>query len=61
MKIAVVNDTHWGVRNDNRALADYQKKFWEEIFFPYLKENDIKTIFHLGDIVDRRKYMLKLN
>ena len=57
MKIAVVNDTHWGVRNDNKALADFQAKFWEEIFFPYLKENDIKTIFHLGDIVDRRKYI----
>jgi DNA repair exonuclease SbcCD nuclease subunit len=57
MKIAVVNDTHWGVRNDNRALADYQKKFWDEVFFPYLEENDITTVFHLGDIVDRRKYI----
>jgi DNA repair exonuclease SbcCD nuclease subunit len=57
MKIAIVNDTHWGVRNDNKALADYQKQFWEEIFFPYLKENNIKTIFHLGDVVDRRKYI----
>lgn len=57
MKIAIVNDTHWGVRNDNKALADFQARFWNEIFFPYLKENDIKTIFHLGDIVDRRKYI----
>jgi DNA repair exonuclease SbcCD nuclease subunit len=57
LKIAIVNDTHWGVRNDNKALADYQAKFWNEIFFPYLKENNIKTVFHLGDIVDRRKYI----
>lgn len=57
MKIAVVNDTHWGVRNDNKALADFQARFWDEVFFPYLKENDITTIFHLGDIVDRRKYI----
>lgn len=57
MKIAIVNDTHWGVRNDNKALADFQARFWDEVFFPYLKENDIKTIFHLGDIVDRRKYI----
>jgi len=57
VKIAIVNDTHWGVRNDNKALADFQARFWDEVFFPYLKENDIKTIFHLGDIVDRRKYI----
>jgi DNA repair exonuclease SbcCD nuclease subunit len=25
--------------------------------FPYLKENNIKTIFHLGDVFDRRKYI----
>jgi len=57
MKIAIVNDTHWGVRNDNKPIADFQARFWNEIFFPYLKENDIKTVFHLGDIVDRRKYI----
>ena len=45
MKIAVVNDTHWGVRNDNRALADYQKKFWEEVFFPHLKKMISKQYF----------------
>ena len=27
------------------------------MFFPYLKENGIKTILHLGDLTDRRKYI----
>jgi len=27
------------------------------VFFPYLKEHNIKTCIHLGDIVDRRKFI----
>ena len=57
MKIALVTDTHFGARNDNAAFADYFGKFYTDIFFPYLKENNINTIIHLGDIVDRRKYI----
>lgn len=57
MKIAIVTDTHWGVRNDNQAIADYIKRFYDEVFFPYLDDNDIKTVFHLGDVTDRRKYI----
>ena len=41
MKIALLNDTHAGVRGDMEAMAKYQGRFYEEIFFPYLEENDI--------------------
>ena len=65
MKIAILNDTHAGVRGDMVAMADYQGRFYKEIFFPYLKENNITHILHLGDYFDRRKYInfstLKLN
>lgn len=57
MKIAILNDTHFGARNDNAVIAEHQRKFYEEVFFPYLKENGITTIFHLGDLTDRRKYI----
>lgn len=57
MKIALVTDTHFGARNDNNAFADYFAKFYNNVFFPYLKENNITDIVHLGDIVDRRKYI----
>ena len=57
MKIAIVTDTHWGVRNDSTAFADYFKKFYDDVFFPYLDDNGITTVFHLGDIVERRKYI----
>lgn len=57
MKLALITDTHWGVRNDNVAFMDNSKKFLADIFFPYLVENKITTVIHLGDIVDRRKYI----
>lgn len=56
-KIAIISDTHWGVRNDNIAFMDSSKKFLDEVFFPKLKEESITHIIHLGDIVDRRKYI----
>jgi|TARA_B110000967_G_C18819735_1_gene528033 predicted phosphodiesterase len=57
MKIALLNDTHFGARNDSPAFIKYMNKFYDELFFPYLKENDIDTLVHLGDVVDRRKFI----
>lgn len=57
MKLALITDTHYGVRNDNAAFLDNSKKFFENVFFPYLDEHNIRTVVHLGDIVDRRKYI----
>ena len=57
MKIALINDTHFGARQDNPAINEFIYKFWEGTFFPYLKENNIKNILHLGDFVDRRKFI----
>ena len=57
MKIALLNDTHWGARNDNPAIAEHIIKFHRDVFFPYLKENNIDTVIHLGDLTDRRKYI----
>lgn len=57
MKIALVNDTHAGARGDNPHINDYFFKFWNGIFFPALKEYKIDRIVHLGDVVDRRKFI----
>ena len=57
MKIAILNDTHFGVRNDSEAFRNYQVDFYRDQFFPYLKEHNIKTLIHLGDVVDRRKFI----
>lgn len=57
MKIAILNDTHAGVRGDMQAMSEYQGRFYNEVFFPYLDKHDIKHIIHLGDYFDRRKYV----
>ena len=57
MKIALLNDTHFGCRNDSPAFLNYQNRFYNELFFPYLKESGINTLIHLGDVVDRRKFI----
>ena len=57
MKIALITDTHFGARNDNLAFNEYFYKFWEETFFPYIEEHGIDTVIHLGDVMDRRKFV----
>jgi hypothetical protein len=57
MKIALINDTHWGARNDSPAFINYFNRFYDEVFFPYLQDNNINTLIHLGDVVDRRKFI----
>lgn len=54
MKIAILNDTHCGVRNSSEIFMDYQEVFYREIFFPYLEEHNIKKILHLGDYYENR-------
>jgi DNA repair exonuclease SbcCD nuclease subunit len=57
MRIALINDTHAGARGDSLLFNEFFFKFWENTFFPYLKEHDINHIIHLGDVVDRRKFI----
>ena len=57
MKIALITDTHWGIRNDNISFMDNSKKFLDDVFFPRLSTMGIDHVIHLGDIVDRRKYI----
>ena len=57
MKIALINDTHAGARGDSLLFNEFFFKFWENTFFPYLKEHGITHIIHLGDVVDRRKFI----
>ena len=55
MKIALITDTHFGARKANVAFHDYFKKFYDDIFFPTIKERNIKNVIHLGDSFDNRK------
>lgn len=57
MKIALITDIHFGARNDNKKIADFQEKFYKNVFFPYLDEHNIDTVVDLGDTFDRRKFI----
>ena len=56
-KIAILGDTHHGMRGDSIHFHNYFKKFYDDIFFPYLIENKITYVYQLGDLFDRRKFI----
>ncbi len=55
MKIAILSDTHCGVRNSSEIFLKNAAEFYDTIFFPYCLENNIKHVLHLGDYYDNRK------
>ena len=55
MKIAVLNDTHCGIRNSSQIFLDNAAEFYSNVFFPECEKRDIKQIIHLGDYYDNRK------
>lgn len=55
MKIAVITDTHYGFKRGSLIFQEYFEKFYSQIFFPTLKERNIDTIIHMGDVFDHRK------
>jgi len=57
MKIAILCDTHAGIKNSSDIFLNYAEKFYSKVFFPYCLKNDIKKIVHLGDYFDNRKVL----
>jgi len=57
MKMVILGDTHFGMRGDSLIFHKHYEKFYETVFFPYLKENNIDTVFQMGDLFDRRKFI----
>ena len=55
MKIAIITDQHFGARKSSKHLHEYFKRFYEDVFFPYLEEHNIKTVVDMGDTFDNRR------
>ena len=55
MKILLITDQHFGVRNDNLHFVEHYKKFYGKIVIPFLKASGIKEIINLGDTFDKRR------
>jgi DNA repair exonuclease SbcCD nuclease subunit len=57
LRVALLADTHWGARNDSPAFLDYFEEFHRDQLIPVIRDQGIRTLVHLGDVVDRRKYV----
>lgn len=55
-KIAVLGDGHAGARDGNKIMMEHQLSYLEQVFIPYLLENEISLVIQTGDIFDVRKY-----
>lgn len=57
MKIAILGDTHFGARNRNITIENWQRKFYEEFFWPKIDELGISHVIQVGDYFDSRKWL----
>jgi DNA repair exonuclease SbcCD nuclease subunit len=57
VKVALLTDTHFGIKNDDKNLLASQVRFMNEIFWPEIDRLGVLEIVHLGDLFDRRKYV----
>jgi len=55
MKVLVITDQHFGVRNDSQIYVEYYRQFYSKVVIPYIKKNKIRQVLCLGDTFDRRK------
>jgi len=55
MKIAIITDQHFGARKGSKDFHSYFKKFYDNVFFPYLEEHKIDTVIDMGDTFDNRR------
>ena len=57
MKVAILNDTHCGIRNASEVFLNNAADFYTNVFFPECEKRNIKQIVHLGDYYDHRKFI----
>lgn len=55
-KVAILGDTHFGVKGGNKVFHECFRPFYKE-FFEYIDEHNIREIIQLGDLFDNRKYI----
>lgn len=55
MKILLITDQHFGVRNDNQVFIEKYRQFYQNAVIPFVKKHKIKHVFCLGDTFDKRK------
>ena len=57
MKLPIITDTHFGARNDSPVFMEHFMRFFDRVFFPWVETHQPSAILHLGDFLDRRKFV----
>ena len=55
MKVLLITDQHFGVRNDNQHFINHYRKYYSKVVIPFIKAYGITEIIDLGDTFDKRK------
>ena len=55
MKVLLITDKHFGVRNDNQHFINHYRKYYSKVVIPFIKAYGITEIIDLGDTFDKRK------
>lgn len=53
----LLGDTHFGEKSFNKDFFQNQMRFFKDQLIPYMKENDIRHILQLGDLLHNRVNM----
>lgn len=52
--IPLISDTHFGNKSFSKIIFRNMISFFEDQFFPWCLKNNVKNVFHLGDLVHNR-------
>lgn len=55
MKLPLLGDTHFGARGNSHFFLSSCADFFENVFFPYMRENGLTEFVQLGDLMESRK------
>lgn len=55
MKIVILNDLHFGEKQNADYFLKYQEQFFDTVLFPYIDNNNINDIIIAGDVFHERK------
>ena len=55
MKILLITDQHFGVRNYKVHFLDQYRRFYGDVVLHYIKKYGIERVICLGDTFDKRR------
>lgn len=54
-EVAIITDTHFGVKNNSTYFLDMMESYYFDYFIPTIKSFGLNHIWHLGDFFENRK------